>query len=117
MRCAKGDLEANLALHLEILAQAYRDGVDLVVFPEMSLSGSVDPVAHPERLVSIDDPAVAAVTAATWTTPVLVTFGLAERADDGPWITQVVAGQGRVLGIQRKRHLGEGEDGFAAASL
>jgi len=34
-----GDLDANLALHLEALSRARRKGADLVVFPELSLTG------------------------------------------------------------------------------
>lgn len=34
-----GNVEANLALHLEIIAQAKAQEVDLLVFPELSLTG------------------------------------------------------------------------------
>ena len=34
-----GDVKTNLACHLDIIAQARSQGVDLVVFPELSLSG------------------------------------------------------------------------------
>jgi NAD+ synthase (glutamine-hydrolysing) len=34
-----GDVEANLAKHLEVIAQARVQGVDLLVFPELSLTG------------------------------------------------------------------------------
>ncbi len=34
-----GDLSANLEAHLETMAQARRQGADLVVFPELSLTG------------------------------------------------------------------------------
>jgi len=47
INCAKGDLDANLAAHVAVLADASRTGADLVVFPEMSLTGSVDPTRHP----------------------------------------------------------------------
>jgi predicted amidohydrolase len=36
---ALGDLTPNLAKHLELIGQARRDGVDLLVFPELSLTG------------------------------------------------------------------------------
>ena len=39
-------------------------------------------------------------------------FGVAEA---GPFITQVLAADGRVAGVQRKRHLGQGEEAFRAA--
>jgi predicted amidohydrolase len=45
--------------------------------------------------------------------PAGVCFGIAERATDGrPYITQVFAAAGRVAAMQRKRHLGEGEEAF-----
>lgn len=47
--CAKGEVEQNLAAHLELLARAAGVGCGLVLFPEMSLTGSADPAAHPER--------------------------------------------------------------------
>lgn len=34
-----GDFGANLATHIEVLQQAIEDGIDLVVFPELSLTG------------------------------------------------------------------------------
>ena len=107
--CAKGEIEQNLAAHLELLARAAAAGCDLVLFPEMSLTGSVDPAAHPERLIGLDHPAVAALAGATGETGAAACFGVAERSPDGrPQIAQVFAAAGRAAGVQRKRHLGEG---------
>jgi predicted amidohydrolase len=36
-----GDLDANLAKHLDLARQAHADGADLLVFPELSLTGYV----------------------------------------------------------------------------
>jgi predicted amidohydrolase len=110
--CEKGDPDRNLA----ILAEAAAAGCDLALFPEMSLTGSADPGASPERLIPVDHPAVAALTRATDEYRVGACFGIAERGPGGlPHITQVFAGAGRVLGTQRKRHLGEGEQLFTTA--
>ena len=35
--CEKGDVAANLAAHLDLIAQAAAEGCQLAVFPEMSL--------------------------------------------------------------------------------
>jgi N-carbamoylputrescine amidase len=35
----RGDLEANLARHLEMIERSHRESVELLVFPELSLSG------------------------------------------------------------------------------
>ena len=119
IRCPKGAVERNLAAHLRLLAQARAAGCELVLFPEMSLTGSADPAAQPAWLAGLDHPAVAALAEATGETGVGACFGVAERSPDGtPYITQVFAAAGRVKagGVQRKRHLGEDEAAFTAAT-
>jgi predicted amidohydrolase len=117
IQCEKGDLHGNLEAHLNLLGEAASARCDLVLLPEMSLTGSVDPAADPERLIALAHPAVTALASATGPCGVAACFGIAERAAGGrPYITQIVAGQGRVLGTQRKRHLGEDEESFTAAS-
>lgn len=108
--CAKGDLTSNLQHHLAALADAQELRADLAVFPEFSLTGSVDPARHPDDAVTLDHPAVTALVAAT--TSVAAVFGVAERLADGFAITQVAAADGRVVAVQRKRRLGEGEEGY-----
>jgi predicted amidohydrolase len=117
IQCQKGDLDTNLSSHLSLLASAASAGCDLAVFPEMSLTGSADPATHPDRLIALDHPAVTALTRATSAAGVAAVFGIAERDAAGlPRITQVVAAGGRILGVQRKRHLGQGEEAFTAAT-
>ena len=62
--CEKGDLAGNLARHVEVLRGASEGGCDLAVFPEMSLTGSVDQIRRPEHAVALDDPAIAELAAA-----------------------------------------------------
>ena len=109
IECHKGDVERNLQRHCEILDEARRTGARIAVFPEMSLSGSINPLTHPERLVAMDCRFVGELAAATATSGVGALFGIAER---GPYITQVFADGGSVRGVYRKRHLGEDEEGF-----
>jgi predicted amidohydrolase len=117
IRCGKGDVAGNLSSHLRLLADAASAGCDLAVFPEMSLTGSADPAAHPERLVPLAHPAVGTLARASGETGVGVCFGIAEGSRGvGPHITQVFASAGRVRGVQRKRHLGEGEESLIAAA-
>ena len=109
---AKGDLEGNLARHLATLEQARAQGCQLAVFPEFSLTGSVDPRTHPGRTVVVDDPAVRALLAATSRTGVAALFGIAERDGRAFHIAQLYGHDGRLGGLYRKRHLGEGEEGY-----
>ena len=117
IRCHKGGIEENLAAHLGLVAEAGAEGCELALFPEMSLTGSAGPAAHPEWLIGLDHPAVATLAGATGGTGVGACFGVAERSPDGtPHITQVFAAAGRVAGVQRKRHLGEDEEAFTPAT-
>jgi predicted amidohydrolase len=113
--CAKGDVDANLAVHLATISRAVGAGCSVVVFPEFSLTGSVDPVSAPADAITIDDPAIDALVAAT-RPGITAVFGFAQRCGDRFFITQAVASDGVLLGWQRKRHLGEDEVGYATGS-
>src|ERR1022692_907243 len=111
--CQKGDWAANLAAHDEVLRLARDQGCQLAVFPEMSLSGSVDPGTHPERLLHLGSGPVQLLAELTRRRSVASIFGIAEHGDrDACYITQAFAHSGRLAGAYRKRHLGEGEDAY-----
>jgi len=101
LTCAKGDVEANLARHLATMAAGV--GCDLVVLPEMSLTGY-----RPSAAIAMDHLAVRELIAKTANGPA-VCFGLAEATSGKPYITQVVAAGGDVVVIHRKAHLGDDE--------
>jgi len=86
--CEKGDLEGNLARHREVLAEARRADCDLVVFPEFSLTGSVNPLDHPDRAVPIDHEIVTRFLEAVAQERLGALFGLAERSNGQFFITQ-----------------------------
>jgi predicted amidohydrolase len=111
MECAKGDPAANLAAHEIVLRQAAQSGCQIAVFPEMSLSGSVEPATRPEWLLPLSSRYVTDLAALTATHGVAAVFGIAEKARE-PHITQVYAHTGAVVGVYRKRHLGQGEEAF-----
>jgi predicted amidohydrolase len=114
LNAQKGDLAGNLARHQAALEQARVQGCQVAVFPEFSLTGSVDTRRHPEWAVAVDGEPVQALLEATWRTGVAAVFGIAERAGPAFHITQLYAHDGRLGGVYRKRHLGEGEaeDGY-----
>ena len=53
-----GDLDRNLATHLGTIRKAARDGVDLVVFPELSLTGYLLRDQVPDVAERADGPAL-----------------------------------------------------------
>jgi NAD+ synthase (glutamine-hydrolysing) len=111
VQCNKSALADNLEMHLRVLGEAARAGCDIAVFPEMSLTGSVDPRSHREDAISIDDDTIMTLARATHG-GMATLFGIAERCDGAFFITQIYAQHGRVVGSYRKRHFGEEEEGF-----
>jgi NAD+ synthase (glutamine-hydrolysing) len=107
LNCPKGQIEANEARHHELLTQGRGAGCDLVLLPEMSLTGY-----RASAALSLDDRPVWKLVEATADGPALC-FGLVEHTGPGtpPYITQLLASGGRVVAAHRKAHLGEGEHG------
>ena len=62
---ARGALHANLEDHLERAQAAARDGVDLLVLPELSLTGYFLKDQVPEVALALDAPALARLAATT----------------------------------------------------
>jgi len=117
MECAKGDPARNLAAHEDVLREAARLGCRVAVFPEMSLSGSVEPATQAEWLLPLSSRYVADLAALTGTHGVAAVYGIGEAGAGGvAYITQVYANDGAVVGVYRKRHLGEGEEAFTPGS-
>jgi predicted amidohydrolase len=115
VRCEKGAISENRARHIELLDEGAAAGARIVAFPEMSLTGSVDPVHWPGHAISLDHDAVHALADATARTGVAALFGVAEASDDAVFITQVLADRGRVAARYRKRRLVD-EDAYRAGA-
>ncbi len=106
LTCIKGDVVGNLARHRGLVELAGDHGCDLLLLPEMSLTGY-----RPSAAVALDHLSVTELVAATSGGPALC-FGLVETDHTGgrPFITQVIADHGQIVAVHRKSHLGEGED-------
>jgi predicted amidohydrolase len=84
--------------------------VDVLGFPEMSLTGYADPALYPQAVVHLDGPEVAALLEMTRGREMTVLAGLIEANPQGkPFITQIAARDGRLLGHYRKRTIKDEE--------
>lgn len=101
---ALGDLDANLAAHAGAVADAAAAGAELVVFPELSLTGYM--LADLVDAVALDPahPRWGDVLALSESVDVVV--GFVERGDDG-WLRNAAAylHDGAVLHLHRKVYL------------
>ena len=103
MRCEKGAIDANLAAIEAALAAAARRGAEVACFPEMSITGYINPAERPGAVLSLHDPAVARFVGLTCGLELTALAGLVEANPAGkPFITQLVARGGELIGFYRK---------------
>ncbi|USZ48537.1 nitrilase-related carbon-nitrogen hydrolase [Halomonas sp. DN3] len=99
-----GDVEANLAHHLDVIHDARRRGVELLVFPELSLTGyglgpQVLEVAMPP-----EDPRLVQLAKAAAGMQVIV--GFVEEASPGEiYNALAILQDGRIAAVHRKLNL------------
>jgi predicted amidohydrolase len=107
MRCEKGDWEGNLRHTAQYLQQAREKHCDIVIFPEMSLSGYCDPTRFPESIQTLDSEWVGRFVDLTEEYAIAAAAGFIETNpnEEKPFITQVLAQNGRLVGSYRKRHI------------
>ncbi|HKV83324.1 MAG TPA: carbon-nitrogen hydrolase family protein [Ktedonobacterales bacterium] len=120
MRCEKGDLAGNLDATAKYLDEGRERGVHVMVFPEASLTGYVDSSRIPGAVIALDHPAIADFLALTRRAPAMtVLAGVIEVNPAGlPFITQLVARDGALVGVYRKRTIPDEEAHlFAPAPL
>ena len=107
------DVTANVERVMQLAMDAQqRDGAELLVFPELCLSGLRNPV---ERALSTSGDAVSRLQRFCLERRLWLVIGLAERADDRFYNTALVLGPGGIAGRHRKMHLTVADRAWAAA--
>jgi predicted amidohydrolase len=98
------DVAHNLRTHLSVISQTAAAGCDLVVFPELSVTGhngSVDVIRVAEEL---DGPIGRTLAAAAREHRIVVGYGFAERYRGTHYNTFALVGPDGPIGVQRKVH-------------
>lgn len=102
--CRPGDIRANLEIHLSAIEEAHAAGVDLLVFPELSLSDYVSVPDLPKVGRTLDSPEFGRLIEAAG--DMLVAVGFVET-NEGPCysIAHAILGRGCVQHVHRKVNL------------
>ncbi|CTQ50491.1 nitrilase-related carbon-nitrogen hydrolase [Jannaschia donghaensis] len=108
-----GKLERNVEDHLEVIAEARSDGVDCLLFPEMSLTGHSAGHLALEMAIARDHDFVTRLAQAAG--PMCTTFGLIEEGPAAQFYNAAITVRdGRVIHLHRKINLatyGQLDDG------
>ena len=103
MRCEKAAIFENLESMNDYLVEAAALQVDIVGFPEMSLTGYADPTRYPQVMLNLNGPEIARFLRVTRWFPGTVLAGFVEANPGGkPFITHIAARQGVLSGVYRK---------------
>lgn len=107
MRSVVGETSSNLARMGKFVEEAHDQGVKLICFPEMCITGysiSEDILQHGQW---IPGPAADVVAGMAKAYDMAILAGLAEKMQDGSLsMSHFVAGPGGIIGVYRKIHLG-----------
>lgn len=99
-----GDLKSNLADHLTRIERATAGGADLILFPELSLTGYFLKDQTYDLAQPTDSPALRALTERSH--EISIGLGFVERGREGRiYNAYAFLEQGRVLHVHRKVHL------------
>jgi predicted amidohydrolase len=101
---ALGQLDENVAAHIELLREAKGRGADLVVFPELGLTGYLLQDLAAEVAMRLDDPRLGELAAAAEGMSAVVSF-VEESADHRLFIAAALIEEGRIRHVHRKLFL------------
>jgi predicted amidohydrolase len=101
---ALGQLDANLARHHELIDEARSQHADLVVFPELGLTGYQLQDLAAEVSIRLDDPRLADLAAKTADLSAIVSF-VEESADHRLFIAAALLEDGEISHVHRKLFL------------
>src|SRR5512146_3502854 len=99
-----GALDANLERHQTLLTEARGAGADLVVFPELGLTGYQLQDLASEVAMRLDDPRLTSLAAATRGLSAVVSF-VEESADHRLFIAGALLEDGEIRHVHRKLFL------------
>jgi NAD+ synthase (glutamine-hydrolysing) len=100
------DPAANAGEHIALIRQAGAQGVDLIVFPELSLSGyAIDDLMMQDALLAEVERQIAVLAGAADAAGVIAVVGAPVRSGDALYNCAVVLGSGSVLGVVPKTYL------------
>jgi predicted amidohydrolase len=110
MRCEKAAIDENINEMRRYLDQAKDAKVDIVCFPEMNITGYIDPQQHPEAVIFKDHQAINRVAELSREYDTVIAAGFVEKNPEGkPYITQFISENGSIKGYYRKKTIKEDE--------
>ena len=112
-----GDAEANVGRMASYVRDAAKDAVELLVFPELIITGYLSPDRIPGVAEPLDGSSVTALRAVGRDGGISLAFGMAQRLTSGECRNSLVYldDRGEIVGVYHKMHLWDTERSWAGA--
>ncbi len=110
-RPARGDIGANTDSHIGFVEAAIQYGAELIIFPELSLTGYESELAA-ELAIERDDERLEPFQALADSGDIAIALGAPTKTDGKPHISLIVFRPNRAREIYSKRYLHPGEEAF-----
>lgn len=110
MKSEKGRILDNLKTIEEYIKQSKARNTEIICFPEMSITGYIDPTKYSEAVLNINSSAIKRIVELSKSYRIAIIAGFVEKnPDDKPFITQIAAYNGDLLSVYRKNTIAEDE--------
>jgi predicted amidohydrolase len=110
-RPVKGDIRANIEIHKKMIIKAVSHGTDLIIFPELSLTG-YEPGLAKDLATDKDDPRLDDFQKISETNSITIGAGIPTKSKDGLHISLILFQPGQLRQVYSKKYLHEDEDPF-----
>ena len=107
-----GDIDKSMEKMDVWSYKAKQENADLVLFPELSLSGYIPASISKEIAETVPGPSVERVIEITQKYSIVIGFGIIEKDKDKIYCTHVLVDKNGIIGKQRKIHVPKQESSF-----
>jgi predicted amidohydrolase len=107
----KGDIEKNIAAHKELIRLAVSNSADMIVFPELSITG-YEPELAAALATDQDDPRFDEFQQISDTQHITIGIGAPTKSDDGICISMIIFQPNKKRETYSKKYLHTSEDIF-----
>ena len=111
-----GEVHHNIQVHLELIAAATKDKVDLIIFPEMSITGYCKEEGRALSM-PINDPRLVALKNTAIANDIMIVAGAPIDIEGALYIGSFIFKPNGATDIYTKQYLHDGEEKFYASSF
>lgn len=110
-RPLKGDIRSNIDIHKKMISKAVANGTDMIIFPELSLTG-YEPRLAKDLATDQDDARLDDFQKISNTNSITIGVGIPTKSNDGLHISMILFQPGQSRQVYSKKYLHPDEDPF-----